>query len=310
MFEPIGRATYTALQVKFKHQLAKPLPGFARTSFQVGYSLSRFNTMSGASTTQGANGDQDFVTNALDFRNPGRFYGPNALDRTHVLSFGTVLEVAHHGPQISLIGHFFSPVSQTASLVDGNLPGQIYMTDWTGDGNVGSASSGASDPLPGTRNGSFGRDFRGSGINKAINAYNAKYAGTLTPAGQAVVASGLITASQMSQLGAVMPTVPLAPVGESSLGWLKTIDMRFTYPIKLREGFVLSPSVAAFNVFNFVNFDKGLSILTGPLTGAPGSINGTTSGAGGHDSTRVGLGTGVNTQGAPRQLEFGLRLSF
>jgi len=304
MFSPVGRASYSALQVKFKYQPTRSLPGFTRTSVQVGYSLSRFNTMVGNSVFGSANGDQDFVNPASDFAHVGRFYGPNALDRTHVLSFGTVMEVAHKGPQISLVGHFFSPVSQTPSIPNSGSSGEIFISDWTGDGTVG-------DVLPGAHNGSFGRQVTGSGINKLINAYNTNYGGKLTPAGQAVVASGVLTATQMSLLGGVMPAIPDAPPGESSLGWLKTFDLRFTYPIKFRERVLLSPSVAAFNLFNFGNYDKPNNIMTGALTGAAGSINGTTAGAaGGHDSTRVGLGSGVNTQGAPRQLEFGLRLSF
>jgi hypothetical protein len=44
------------------------------------------------------------------------------------------------------------------------------------------------------------------------------------------------------------------------------------------------------------------------LTGAGGQINGTT--PAGHNVNRVGVGTGVYSLGAPRQIEFGLRLSF
>jgi len=45
----------------------------------------------------------------------------------------------------------------------------------------------------------------------------------------------------------------------------------------------------------------------GLLTGAAGQINGTTSDS--HNITRVGVGTGVYSLGAPRQIEFGLRLT-
>jgi len=48
--------------------------------------------------------------------------------------------------------------------------------------------------------------------------------------------------------------------------------------------------------------------LNGLLTGAAGQINGTNSEA--HNITRVGIGTGVYSLGVPRQIEFGLRLSF
>jgi hypothetical protein len=300
---PMGRSSYTALQVKLKYQPARPLPGFSRSTFQLGYSLSRFNTMVGDSNAGGANGDQDFLNYALDYRNPGRYYGPNALDRTNQLSFGTVLEVAHHGPQISVIAHIFSPVSQTPTLNNSNSPGEIFISDVTGDGTVG-------DPLPGTHNGSFGRQVNGSSINRLIDAYNTNYANQLTPAGQVVVSSGLMTLAQMQGIGAVMQPVQDAPAGESNLGWLKTVDIRLSYPIKLWEGVVITPSISAFNAFNFANFDKGIGILSGVLNGSPGEINGTVAGPMGHDSTRVGLGSGVNAQGAPRELEYGLRINF
>jgi hypothetical protein len=48
--------------------------------------------------------------------------------------------------------------------------------------------------------------------------------------------------------------------------------------------------------------------LSGALTGTPGQINGTTREA--HDVNRVGVGTGVYSLGAPRQIEFGLRVTF
>jgi hypothetical protein len=194
-------------------------------------------------------------------------------------------------------------VSQTPTLNNSGNAGEIFLSDVTGDGTVG-------DPLPGAHNGSFGRQVNGSSINKLIDAYNNNDANQLTPAGKAVVNSGLMTLAQMQAIGAVMQPIQDAPAGESNLGWLKTIDVRLTYPIHLWEGVVISPSISAFNVFNFGNFDKGINLLSGILNGQPGEINGTTAANGGHEATRVGLGSGVNTQGAPRQLEYGLRISF
>jgi hypothetical protein len=48
--------------------------------------------------------------------------------------------------------------------------------------------------------------------------------------------------------------------------------------------------------------------LNGLLTGATGQINGTT--RTGHNVDRVGVGTGVYSLGAPRQMKFGLRITF
>ncbi len=310
MLFPVGRASYTALQMKLSHQANHLVRGVDHANFTLSYSLSRFNTMVGGT------GDQDFVNNALDFNNPGRFYGTNALDRTHQVSFGAIFQVAHKGPQLSLIGHYFSPLSVTPSLENQSTPGEIFKTDWTGDGTVG-------DPLPGAHLGSYGRDYNGSGVNGAITAYNSKYAGQLTPAGQALVQAGLFTTQQLQSLLAVMPTLAPAPPNQQSLGWLKTFDIRLGWPIKIGERFTITPSVAAFNAFNYANFDSGVNLLSGALApvtpglqyGNSGSITGTCKactldGQQVTDPTRVGLGSGVNTLGSPRQMEFGLRFTF
>lgn len=298
MLQPIGRASYTGLDIKLTHQVKDLVKGIGSANITASYSLSRFNTMVGGT------GDQDFVNNALDFNNPGRFYGPNALDRTHQISFGAIFNVAHHGPQISLIGHYFSPLSTTPVLSNGGNPGEIFLTDWTGDGTVG-------DPLPGTHLGSFGRDFNGSGINGAISNYNSQYAGKLTPAGQALVSAGIMSAQELINAGGVMPSLANAPTNQAGLGWFKTFDVKFGYPIKVREHFTITPSVAVFNAFNNANFDNGVTLLSGTLDGTSGTINGTPNTiGGGHGATRVGLGSGVNTQGAPRQTEFELRFEF
>jgi len=76
----------------------------------------------------------------------------------------------------------------------------------------------------------------------------------------------------------------------------------------VRERLSLQPSVGFYNLFNFANFDLPGNALNGLLTGAIGQINGTTSD--GHNVTRVGIGTGVYSLDAPRQIEFGLRLIF
>ncbi len=61
-------------------------------------------------------------------------------------------------------------------------------------------------------------------------------------------------------------------------------------------------------VCNFANFDLPGNALNGLLKGGAGQINGTTRAS--HDVNRVGVGTGVYSLGAPRQLEFGLRATF
>jgi hypothetical protein len=304
--QPVGRSVYDGLQAKLTGNLQHPFPGVHALNFQVSYALSRFENDGGAQLGSSApaatfQADQDFGPQALDYAKLSRYFGPSLLDRTHQLSFGGYADLPR-GFQLSLIAHFWSPLSTSLVVPNTNLgPGEIFRTDFTGDGTV-------QDLVPGTHWGNFGRGIDASNINQALANYNNTYANRATPAGNVLIQNGLFTLTQLRALGAVAPSVPLAPPGEVNLSWLRALDLKASWSHKIHEGFNLQSSVGFYNLFNFANFDLPGASLNGLLTGSAGQINGTT--RAGHDVDRVGVGTGVYALGAPRQIEIGLRLSF
>ena len=307
---PIGRSVYNGLQIKLTQAIRNPVPAIRALNFQLAYSLSRFEN-SGAQ-------DQDIANSeALDNNNPNRYFGPSGLDRTHQVSFGGFVELPGSF-RLSMMSHFYSPLSTTLFVPTTDLgPGEIFRTDFTGDGTVG-------DPLPGTIFGNFDRGINASNINRMLSKYNNTTAVNLTPAGKVLVASGLFTAAQLgvgdwlcyqnpqglpvNSLCAIAPPVPLAPKGQVDLSWLRAFDTKLAWSHVFKEILTIEPSVGIYNAFNFANFDLPGNTLTGLLLGSPGSVNGTTYAD--HNVTRVGVGSGVFALGAPRQIEFELRIIF
>jgi len=311
----IGRSVYTGLQTRLTQDLKGPFKGVHQLNLQVSYALSRFKNTGGNSPIGPAAGDQDSGIFALDNARPNRYFGPSTLDRTHQLSFGGYAELLGRF-QLSLMGHFWSPLSTTMWVPSNNNlgPGEIFRTDFTGDGTT-------QDPLPRTHVGNFDRGIDASNINYAIAKYNNIYANQPTPAGQVLIQNGLFSMQQLQALGAVAPHVcsappvvdpqcppPGGPGNQVNLAWLRAFDLKVSWSHTFREHVTVEPSIGFYNLFNFANFDLPGNALNGLLTGAAGQINGTTHA--GHDVNRVGVGTGVYSLGAPRQIEFGLRLTF
>ncbi len=309
---PEGRSTYNALQMSYKQQLANPMPGFTSMNLTIAYTLSRF-------VGDGGN-DQFFSATAFDFNNPSYFTGPTSLDRTDQFKFGLTMEVAHHGPRLSVIGNFGTANPSTPFLLAQGAPaletaGEIYRTDLTGDGTVSdifptNAGQAAGKP------GQFGRSLSPTGLANVINSWNSTVAGTLTPAGQSLVGANLFTTAQLQELGAVKPFVNTPPSGATGNGVFREVSTTLAWPIKLTERFNIEPSFSAFNVFNLANFGietGGLANQVTPFTPgstAPaGSVNGTALGST-RESLRTGTGSGIFSLGAARQVEWGIRLNF
>jgi hypothetical protein len=305
---PIGRSVYNALDVKLVDNVKTPFRGVKYLNFQFAYALSRFTNCGAAlSTSAGtspAAADQDFVNPTVDNNNPCGFSGPSALDRTHQFSFGGYADLPLHF-RLGTIFHFDSPLASALAVpVTGNGAGEIFATDFTGDGTVG-------DPIPGTKQGSFMRGVSLGDLPNVVNNYNNNVANNPTPAGNVLITNSLFTVSQLQALGGVAPALAPVTPGEVGLTWLKTFDMSLTWVgnVNVRERQLsFQPSVSFYNLLNFANFNIPGNVLSGILTGSPGSLNGTTYADA--NSVRVGVGTGVFALGAPRTIEFGMKLTF
>jgi hypothetical protein len=279
----------------------------------ISYALSRFLSNGGS--------DQNFSPLAFDFRNPTGFVGPTSLDRRHQFKFGVTFDVAHRGPRFSVVGNFGSPVPSSLFLVSPGGPtgtGEIFRTDLTGDGQVADffPARGGQVGQPGQ----FQRSVSGSSVGAAISNWNTNQAGQATPAGQALIDAGLMSLADLQALGGVKPYIASPPPNQTGNTIYKEISTVLSWPIKVRENLSIEPSISAFNVFNFSNFNR----LTGGLNnagfagqappGSSGSVNGTTSthtaATGDLNSVRIGTGSGVFAVGGSRQVEFGLRINF
>jgi hypothetical protein len=328
VFRPIGDSRYDALQMSLRSNVEHPFRGVAQMNLVFSYAYSRLDSNYPYTVNTGSqvSGDQDFLNPAVDWDHPNRYFGPAAQDRTHQISFGPVLQIAHRGPLVSFIGHMDSPLPLTMVLPQvggGGQAGEIFRTDVTGDGTFGYPAGEGGDIVPGSNVGSFGRSISPGSLNSFINNYNTKYANQLTPAGQELVTSNLFTQAQLTALGAVTPTLDHAPQGNIGMGWLRSVDFRFAWPLKFKERFTVEPSITAFNIFNFANFDTSVNSLSGILDSsalgvtAPGVAVNNVIGFSSNCSAgncragdRIGPGSGVFSLGSPRQLEFGLKLSF
>jgi hypothetical protein len=305
--QPVSRSVYNALQMKLVDNVSNPMRGIKTANFQIAYSLSRFVNPLGfqgnavPSNPVGAS-DQDFVLQASDNDNPLKYMGPSLLDRTHQISFGGTFDVPF-GFRFGVISHFYSPLSSPVIVGDTGTGGQIFQTDFTGSGSY-------SDPLPGTKNGSFMRDFGVAGLNTAISHYNATFAGQPTPAGQLLVTQGLFTAQQLNEIGAVAPLLTTAATNQLVFPWLKATDFRISWRHTFMDRFSIEPNVGFYNVFNFSNANLPPGAISGWLNEGAGSINSVIANTASATPFRVGAGTGVFGLGAPRTIEWGLRLSF
>jgi hypothetical protein len=119
---------------------------------------------------------------------------------------------------------------------------------------------------------------------------------------------GGVIGGSVTGCGSPFCQLRVAPPGAVGQAWLKTFDLGLSWAYKFRERVELRPGVTFFNVLNFANFDGPAAPFSTILDGTPGSPNGTTNPQ--PANLRLGLGSGVNALGAPRAIEFELKLKF
>lgn len=305
---PAGRSVYDGLDVELQGQIRHVAAGLDDLNTTASYSYSRY-----AATGTTELGDADFIGDAFDNNYPNQYFGPTSLDRHNQFSVGlsatTLLKM-----QFSTVAHLYSSMPTTMFLPETGSA-DIFTSDWTGSGAMGNEPSNQGALVPGTNMGAFGRQYNGKNINTLINNYNTRFAGTLTPQGAAIVTAGLLTQTQMTQLGAVMESLPTAPKNQVSNDILRAWDFTLGRDVKvMNERVTITPTFRAFNILNAANYNNrtgtnGANMIGGQLNGAAGTPNGTP----GHISEqnfRVSTGSGVYALGSPRQLEYSLKFSF
>jgi hypothetical protein len=300
----IGQAVYNGVHISLKQRVTHQFFVFRGGDVLLSYTFSKFVSNGGDNPAQS--------TVAYDFQNPERYKGPSPLDRRHQFSAGWTLESVW-GPKLAFIGRYATPAPSVAALLvtSGNpqaTPGEIFRTDFVGDGTPANL-------FPFAKPGSF-KALSASDLASAIKTYNSSQAAQLTPAGQALVAASLFTRSQLATLRGTTPFTIVPPAGQFSNPGFKSLDAAISWPLQIGERLNIEPSASFYNVLNFANFQAASGQLAyyypgpgQPVTAGAGSANGTPPGSA-RDVLRIGSGSGVYNYGAPRQMEFGVKITF
>jgi Carboxypeptidase regulatory-like domain len=302
---PVGKSAYDALQIVVQQQKSHPLPGLVSSNMQISYNLSRAISNSSGGSNQFFAGSGAYDQDCVNCN-----FGRNGEDHTNQISVSGSTTIKH-GLQVGLVGHFFSAPPSTLTL--GGITGiGIFNSDVDGDGTT-------NDLLPGTKPGYYMHQVSRRGLQGVINNYNATQAGTLTPAGRALVDNNLFTQAELVELNAVKQPLLPAPANPLGNAATRTFDASIKYPItymkRFREGLVLTPGVTMYNVTNMSNYGGFSALAPASAATNPSSTNGDLNGPNNQgilNTARVNRGTGNGTydQGGPRTTEFSLKLDF
>jgi hypothetical protein len=308
MYFPVARSSYNGLQIGYRTSLDKPFRAVTHLDVAFSYTWSRYKDTVPIDSDSLLAG-QDVLTRAQNYLSSHRALRPSSLDRTHQFNIAPSLYLVR-GLRLSAIGHLASPLPQTLYLPQtngGGAAGEIFRSDATGDGTVG-------DLLPGTRGGDYGRGS--SNLVNVIAGYNSIFGHQITPAGGELITSQLLTQQQLQNLGAFTPLISAPPANYARPTWLRALDMQLAWPLHLRDRIVIEPNVTVFNIMNIANFNSPANPISGVLDGSPGhSVNNSTTSCGivlgvcSAQTNRV-VGSGTYQLGAPRQMQFGVKVNF
>jgi hypothetical protein len=138
-----------------------------------------------------------------------------------------------------------------------------------------------------------------------------------------LINGGVFSLQDLEQMGGVLQPLASSVQHVAGLGWIKTVDVRLGWEHKLGDRVTITPSVDLFNVFNFANFDlpgntqSGVlsfgagSVLSSATSLQPQSTVGGTSPSGILGRTnRASFQSGMNALGAPRSVQWRLKITF
>jgi hypothetical protein len=284
-----GFSTYMAGLFRLDRRFSN---GFQMTA---SYSLSRFKAFGGDALGLGA-----AVTNLNDF---GPEFGPAGLDRTHRFVVSAVYDLPFFrnsssgfkknvlgGWQVSLISTAFSGGPQSVFLP--------HFVDLSRTGTFASY-------LPGTRNGSIGREIRSiSELNSLITAYNNSIPTLGVACDDPDTSPTGRCDSNHPSFGDPIVRLALLPEG-TQIGGDSVIsqDLRITKTISFNERLKLDLIGEVFNLFNMANLVYPAALTLADEGTSPDAVRNVFHGA----TART---TSVFGTGGPRAFQFAAKFRF
>jgi hypothetical protein len=293
VIESNGLSRFQALQLRLTGKVGSWGP-FKNINTNTTYQWGRFES---------TGLDQDFLSTAGFNDRPTAFFGPANQDRAHQVGFAFQMDLPWHFAIASSTQ--YKSALRTSMFIPDNTADfdEIFYSDLDGDGVV-------NDPLTGQKpRGAFGTTANAGNINNVINGYNNTVAGTILPAGQALINAGIFTQQELIDLGAVATHIDPAPADQVNNDNFWNSDIRISNRIRVTEKVTVEPMVEIFNIFNVANYGRITNTL---LDGNPGSVNGTSASVNvaGRGLPRLGFGSGSFSPGTQRAFQFGIRVSF